>query len=72
MRHCLRLDADDDAPNPEKVLLNHNSLFDDHYQRDLGILVNITFNISLATLSEAPGDDFKGQAIVRYTQDFRF
>ena len=64
MRHCLRLNADDNAPNSEKIPLV--------FWASLRFVTRLTFILSLARLSDAPGDDFQGQAIVCYTQDFRF
>ena len=56
-------------PDPEKILQIHDFLF---FGANLRLLPTFTLNLSLATLSDAPGDDFKGHAIVWYTLNLHF
>ena len=72
VRHCLRLNADDDAPKPreeEKIRQIQDFLVS---KARLQILLRFTFIYPLAALSDAPGGDFQGHAIVWYSQDFQF
>ena len=69
VRHGLRLNADAMPPDPEKILQIHDFL---GFGVSLRFLPTFTLILSLATLSNAPGDDFKVIALVWYTRNLHF
>ena len=64
VRHCLWLNTDDDALNPEKILQIHDFLV---FWDQFTVFLQFTLFSSLATLSDAPEGDLYGHAIVGYT-----
>ena len=68
MRPCLRLNADDKAPNPVNNLRNQIHCLLSN-RRGLGLSGGCH---PKTTLSEAPGGDLQGRAIAGYTQDIHF